>query len=53
MDAFLTSTVAVTLAEIGDKTQLLTLLLVSRFRNDIALILGILTATLLNHALSA
>lgn len=53
MDAFLTSTTAVTLAEIGDKTQLLTLLLVSRFRNPVALILGILTATLLNHALSA
>ncbi|WP_218309189.1 TMEM165/GDT1 family protein [Alteromonas antoniana] len=53
MDAFLTSTTAVTLAEIGDKTQLLTLLLVSRFRNPVALILGILTATLLNHGLSA
>ncbi|WP_414830883.1 TMEM165/GDT1 family protein [Alteromonas sp. H39] len=53
MDAFLTSTAAVTLAEIGDKTQLLTLLLVSRFRKPAALILGILTATLLNHALSA
>ncbi len=53
MEVFLTSTVTVTLAEIGDKTQLLSLLLAARFRNKGALILGILAATLLNHGLSA
>ena len=53
MEVFLTSTVTVTLAEIGDKTQLLSLLLAARFRNKSALILGILAATLLNHGLSA
>lgn len=53
MDIFLTSTVTVALAEIGDKTQLLSLLLAARFRNKIALILGILVATIINHGLSA
>lgn len=50
---FLTSTVTVALAEIGDKTQLLSLLLAARFQNKIALILGILVATIINHGLSA
>lgn len=53
MEVFLTSTVTVTLAEIGDKTQLLSLLLAARFHNKIALIIGILAATIINHALSA
>lgn len=53
MDAFLTSTFAVALAEIGDKTQLLSLLLASRFQNKPAIVLGILVATMLNHAASA
>ncbi|HEA17769.1 hypothetical protein LCGC14_2715930 [marine sediment metagenome] len=53
MDTFITSTVTVTLAEIGDKTQLLSLLLAARFANKTALILGILVATLINHGLSA
>ncbi|AFV00402.1 TMEM165/GDT1 family protein [Simiduia agarivorans] len=53
MDAFLTSTFAVALAEIGDKTQLLALLLTLRFRNKLAICAGILAATLLNHAASA
>ena len=51
MDIFLTSTVTVALAEIGDKTQLLSLLLAARFHNKIALILGILAATIINHGL--
>lgn len=51
--AFLASTLVVTLAEIGDKTQLLSLLLITRFRNKSAIIAGILLATLLNHAASA
>ena len=53
MDAFLTSTFIVALAEIGDKTQLLALFLATRFRNKTAIILGILVATLVNHAASA
>ncbi len=53
MDAFIPSTLAVAIAEIGDKTQLLTLFLTARFTQRNAIILGILVATLLNHALSA
>lgn len=53
MDAFTTSTLTVALAEMGDKTQLLALLLATRFSNKTALIAGILAATLLNHGLSA
>jgi putative Ca2+/H+ antiporter (TMEM165/GDT1 family) len=53
MDAFLTSTLTVALAEIGDKTQLLSLCVATRFRNKGAIILGILVATLINHAASA
>lgn len=53
MDAFLTSTAAVFIAEIGDKTQLLSLFLVGRFAKRTPIILGILVATLLNHGLSA
>lgn len=51
--AFATSAVAVAVAEIGDKTQLLSLLLAARFANKKAIVLGILCATLVNHALSA
>ncbi|UTA47099.1 TMEM165/GDT1 family protein [Simiduia sp. 21SJ11W-1] len=53
MDAFLTATLAVTLAEIGDKTQLLALVLTLRFANKPALVAGILVATLVNHGASA
>ena len=53
MEALLTSTLTVTLAEMGDKTQLLSLLLAARFANKPAIIAGILLATLLNHAASA
>lgn len=53
MDAFLISVVTVALAEIGDKTQLLSLFLTTKFRNKMAIIWGILVATLLNHAVSA
>ena len=50
MEAFLISTGIVSLAEMGDKTQLLSLLLAAKFRRPIPIILGILVATLLNHA---
>ncbi|MCM0613985.1 TMEM165/GDT1 family protein [Marinobacter sediminum] len=53
MDAFLASTVAVAIAEIGDKTQLLSLFLVARYAKRLPIILGIFVATVLNHALSA
>ena len=53
MDAFLASTLAVAIAEIGDKTQLLSLFLIARYGQRLPIILGILLATLLNHALSA
>ncbi|HAU17510.1 MAG TPA: hypothetical protein DCS72_04110, partial [Marinobacter adhaerens] len=41
MDAFLASTVAVAIAEIGDKTQLLSLFLVARYATRLPIILGI------------
>jgi Ca2+/H+ antiporter, TMEM165/GDT1 family len=49
MEAMLVSAGVVALAEIGDKTQLLALVLAARFRAPIPVILGILTATLVNH----
>lgn len=49
MEAFLVSTGVVALAELGDKTQLLALVLAARFRAPLAVIGGILTATLANH----
>jgi putative Ca2+/H+ antiporter (TMEM165/GDT1 family) len=52
MEAFLVSIVVVAIGEIGDKTQLLALLLAARFRRPVPIILGILAATLFNHALA-
>ena len=52
LEAFALSTGLVALAEKGDKTQLLTLVLASRYRNPWALSSGILVATLLNHGLA-
>jgi putative Ca2+/H+ antiporter (TMEM165/GDT1 family) len=51
-EALAVSTALVTLAEIGDKTQLLSLVLVARFRQPRPIIAGIFTATLANHALA-
>lgn len=50
MEAFLLSTALVALAEMGDKTQLLSLVLAARFKRPMPIILGILVATLANHA---
>ena len=47
------SAAVVAIAEIGDKTQLLAIVLAARFRKPATVILGILAATLLNHALAA
>jgi len=52
MEALAVSTLTVALAEIGDKTQLLALLLAARYRRAGPIISGILVATLLNHALA-
>ncbi len=49
MEAFLVSTGIVALAEIGDKTQLLALILAAKFRKPTPIVLGILVATLANH----
>ena len=53
MTALLVSTGVVALAEIGDKTQLLALLLATRFRRPWPISAGILVATLANHAFAA
>jgi putative Ca2+/H+ antiporter (TMEM165/GDT1 family) len=53
MPALLTSTAVVAVAEIGDKTQLLSLLLAARYRQPLPIIAAILLATIANHALAA
>lgn len=53
MEALLTSTAIVALAEIGDKTQLLAIVLAARFRRPWPIIAGILFATIANHFLAA
>ena len=53
MEALLVSTLVVAIAEIGDKTQLLAIILATRFKKPVPIILGILVATLANHALAA
>src|SRR5690606_10910904 len=52
MEALAVSTLTVAVAEIGDKTQLLALLLAARYRRPWPIVAGILVATLLNHALA-
>ncbi|CAK0763505.1 putative manganese exporter [Azospirillaceae bacterium] len=53
MDVFLVSTGTIAIGEIGDKTQLLALLLAARFRKPLPIVLGIFVATVLNHAAAA
>jgi putative Ca2+/H+ antiporter (TMEM165/GDT1 family) len=50
MDAFLISTGIVALAEVGDKTQLLAFILAAKFPKPLPIIIGILAATIANHA---
>ena len=52
MEAFFISTGIVALAEMGDKTQLLALILAARFRKPWPIVLGIFVATVANHALA-
>jgi len=53
LEALLTATAVVTLAEIGDKTQLLAILLATRFKRPLPIIGGIFAATIANHFLAA
>lgn len=53
MEALLTSAAVIALAEIGDKTQLLAILLATRFRRPIPIVAGIFAATIANHFLAA
>src|SRR6267142_2585538 len=52
MESFLVSMLVVAIGEIGDKTQLLALMLAARFRRPVPIICGILAATIVNHALA-
>lgn len=53
MEAIINSFLLVFVSEMGDKTQLLALVLAARFRKPIPIMMGILVATLLNHALAS
>jgi putative Ca2+/H+ antiporter (TMEM165/GDT1 family) len=53
LEPLLTSAAVVAIGEIGDKTQLLAIVLAARFRKPVPIILGILGATILNHTLAA
>jgi putative Ca2+/H+ antiporter (TMEM165/GDT1 family) len=53
LETYAVSTLLVALAEMGDRTQLLTIMLASRYRKPVPILLGILVATLANHALAA
>ena len=50
MEAFLVSIMVVGLAEIGDKTQILSMILAARFQRPVPILFGILLATIANHA---
>jgi putative Ca2+/H+ antiporter (TMEM165/GDT1 family) len=52
MEAFLISCTTIAVAEVGDRTQLLSLVLVARYRRPLPIIAGILCATLANHAVA-
>ena len=52
MEAFLISAAAIAVGEIGDKTQLLAIVLAARFRRPWPILLGILVATLANHTIA-
>jgi putative Ca2+/H+ antiporter (TMEM165/GDT1 family) len=53
LEPFAVSTAVVALAEIGDKTQLLAIVLAAKYRKPLPILLGILVATLANHAMAA
>ncbi len=53
METYLVSALLVALAEMGDRTQLLTIMLASRYRRPVPILAGILVATIANHGLAA
>lgn len=53
MDAIIQSFLLVFMSEMGDKTQLLALVLAARFKKPLPIMMGILVATILNHALAS
>lgn len=53
MDAFLNSFFLVFVSEMGDKTQLLALILTARYKKPWLILLGVFIATILNHALAS
>jgi Ca2+/H+ antiporter, TMEM165/GDT1 family len=53
LSSFLVSAGVVAVAEIGDKAQLLSMMLAARFRRPLPIAFGILAATLANHAAAA
>src|SRR5882672_8889899 len=53
LEAFLVSTAVVALGELGDKTQLLTLVLAARYGRPWPIVAGIFVATLVNHTIAA
>jgi Ca2+/H+ antiporter, TMEM165/GDT1 family len=53
MEAFLVSFGLVALAELGDKTQFLALMLASRFHRPVPILAGIFVAVVFNHLASA
>jgi putative Ca2+/H+ antiporter (TMEM165/GDT1 family) len=52
MEAFLVSAGVVALGEIGDKTQLLALILAARYKQPWPIVAGILVATIINHSIA-
>jgi putative Ca2+/H+ antiporter (TMEM165/GDT1 family) len=53
LETYLVSTLLVALAEMGDRTQLLAVMLASRYRKPLPILAGILVATIANHTLAA
>ena len=53
LETYAVSALLVALAEMGDRTQLLTVMLASRYRKPVPILLGIFVATIANHALAA
>lgn len=53
MEALINSFLLVFVSEMGDKTQLLALVLAAKFKKPVPILFGILVATLLNHALAS
>jgi len=53
LEPLLTSTAVVAIGEIGDKTQLLAIVLAAKFKRPVPIILGVLCATMLNHTMAS